>query len=134
MIFNPSELVRANIYLTKLFERGKSVKIEPILKARTLSQTAYCWLVFTHVGFETGNDKNDIYQFCLTKFPQFKSIQINGSHEVIPVTLSGMDKEQTSAFIDSFVVFFRQEGIEVPDPEDLKCRDMMDYYRTKGLI
>jgi hypothetical protein len=78
MTFYPKEKDRAITYLNKLFERGKTVKIEPITQTATLSQNSYIWLVFTHVGQETGNTKEDIYQFCLKKFTIFKTIDING--------------------------------------------------------
>ena len=134
MTFFHYEMDRATTYLKKLFERGKSVRIEPIAQARSISQNAYSWLVFTHVAQETGNTKEDIYQFCLTKFPFHKTIEINGVIQIIPVTLSGMDKEQNSQFIEQFVTYFRSEGIEIPDPEDKKALDMMNYYREKGMI
>jgi hypothetical protein len=134
MIFNYYEIDRATIYLEKLFSRGKKVNIEPIAKVRTISQNNYCWLIFTHISQETGNTKEDIYQFCLQKFPLHKSIDINGVINIIPVTLSGMDKEQNSQFIDQIVIFFRQEGFAIPDPEDQKCLEMMNYYRERGLL
>ena len=134
MTFHSRELDRATTYLKKLFERGKSVRIEPITVSRSLSQNAYCWLVFTHVAQETGNTKDDIYQFCLSKFPFHKTIEINGVVQIIPVTLSGMDKEQNSQFIDQFVTYFRSEGIDIPDPEDKKALDMVNYYRERGQL
>ena len=134
MIFNPTEIQRATIYLTKLFERGKKVKIEPITRAKTISQNNYTWLVFTHIAQETGNIKEDIYQFCLKEFPTFKEIEINGEIHSVPVTLSGFTKEQTSFFIDCFVTFFRQEGIDIPSPEDKKCMEMYSFYRERGIL
>jgi hypothetical protein len=105
-----------------------------IKQVKTLSQNSYAWLVFTHVADETGNTKEDIYQYCLKKFPTFKSIELNGVIELIPVTLSGMDKEQASFFIDQFTIHFRSEGIDVPDPEDQKAKEMFEYYRMKGIL
>jgi hypothetical protein len=134
MIFHSKEIDRVTTYVTKLFERGRSVKIEPVTRTKSLSQVAFIWLVFTHVAQETGNTKEDIYQFCIEKFKVFKTIDINGVVSLVPVTLSGMDKEQVSVFIDNVVTYFRQEGIDVPDCEDKKAQEMMDYYKNKGLI
>ena len=134
MIFKYNEIDRATTYLKKLFERKRSVKIELVTQSKTISQLGYCWLCFTHIGFETGNNKDDIYQFCLQKFPVHKSIEINGEITLIPVTLSGMDKEITSTFIDQFVTFFSQEGFDVPDPEDKKCLEMFQYYKERGML
>ena len=134
MIFKPSEIDRATTFISKLFERGKSVKIEAITQSKTLSQNSFAWLVFAHIGQETGNTKDDIYQYCLKKFPTFKAIEVNGIVEMIPITLSAMDKEQASFFIDQFTIFFRSEGIDIPDPEDQKTKEMFDYYRNKGIL
>ena len=134
MIFKPSDKDRLILFIDKLFERGKSVKVEAITKVATISQNSYCWLCFTYIADETGNTKEDIYQHCLKLFPVHKEIEINGSIDVIPVTLSGMNKEQKSRFIDSFVIYFRQEGFSVPDPETQKCKELYQYYRDRGLI
>jgi len=134
MIFKPSDLDRCIIFIKKAFEKGKPVKVEAINKTATLSQNNYIWLVFTHVGFETGNSKDDIYQFCLEKFPAFKEITINSEVSHIKLTLSGMDKLQKSNFIDGVVTYFVTEGFDIPDPEDLKIQEIYGYYRNLGLI
>jgi hypothetical protein len=134
MTFHSNEIDRAIVYIKKLFERGKSIKIEQITQSRSISQNSYCWLVFTHVGQETGYTKDEVYQFCLKKFQFNKVIDINGITEMIPITLSGMTKEQNSQFIDQVVTFFRSEGYEVPDPEDKKTMDMLDYYKNRGIL
>ena len=134
MIFHSNEIDRLNIYVSKIFERKRSVKVEPVTVSKTLSQLGYCWLVFTHLGQETGNTKEDIYQFCLQKFPVHKTIEVNGVYSLIPVTLSGMDKDQTSHFIDQFTTFFRGEGYDIPDPEDKKAITMFNYYKERVLL
>jgi hypothetical protein len=134
MIFKPFEIDRATTYLTKIFERNRNAKIEPVKHSKTISQVRYLWLIFTHIGFETGNLKEDIYQYCLQKFPFHKEIEINGEEDIIPVTLSGFSKEQSVQFIDQVTTFFRQEGYEVPDPEDLRCKEMFEFYHDKGLL
>jgi hypothetical protein len=135
MIFYPiTDQQRASLYLSNLFNKGKKVKIEPVTQSRTLSQNAYAWLVFTHIGFETGNFKEDIYQFCLDKFPLHKEININGEITLVRLTLSGMNKEQNSQFIDQFVTFFRTEGFDVPDSEEKKALEMYQWYKEKGLL
>ena len=134
MIFQPTELDRAIIYLKSLFAKGKKAKIDPIKGIKTLSQNNYSWLVFTHVGQESGNSKEDIYEHCLEKFPTFKEITINGVSHLIRVTMSNFSKEQMSVFIDNFTIYWRTEGYFVPDPEDKKCMEMYQYYRDRGLL
>lgn len=134
MVFHPKEIDRLNAYISKLFERGKSVKVEPITTSKTLSQVGYAWLCFTVIGEETGNTKDDIYQFCLKKFPVFKSIEINGLIQLVPKTMSGFDKEEMSHFTEEFTVYFRSEGISIPDPDDKLALDQFNFYKERGII
>lgn len=134
MIFKPHEEKRAHLFLIKIFEKKRSVKIDHITESKTLSQNAYCWLVFTHIGQETGNTKDDIYRYYLDKFPYFKEIDINGEISQIQISLSKFNKDQCSSFIDNFVIDARQEGFDVPDPETKKAVEMYNYYKQKGLI
>ena len=134
MIFLPSERDRAILYLDKLFERKKHVKIDPITESKTLSQNSYLWLVFTHVAFETGSNKDDMYLYWLNKFPKYKEIPFQGEVCLVSISLSGFTKEQTSVFIDEVVTDARQEGYDVPDPDEKKTIEMYNYYKNKGLI
>lgn len=134
MIFKPSEIKRALVFLDKMIARKKPFKIEPITETKTLSQVRYCWLVFTHIAFETGNSKEDIYQYYLNMFPVFKEIDVNGVLHQIQITLSQFDLMQCKVFIDNFTIDARQEGFDVPDPEDKKTVDMYNYYKQSGLI
>lgn len=134
MIFNPRELERAITFIKKQFERGKFVKIEYITESKTLSQNAYLWLVLTHAGFESGNDKDDLYQYYIKKFSMTKEIEFNGVIDVVPITLSKFSKEQASRFIDSVCIDLRTEGFDVPNPEDKRVLEMYQFYKEKGLL
>jgi hypothetical protein len=134
MIFKPSERDRAIQFLDKLFERKKWVKIEHITESKTLSQNSYLWLVFTHVAFETGASKDDMYYYWLSKYPKYKEITFQGVITLVQISLSSFTKEQTSVFIDEVVTDARIEGFDVPDPEDKKTIEMYNYYKQKGLI
>lgn len=134
MIFKPSEKERALIFLDKLFEKKRSIKIEHITESKTLSQNAYLWLIFTHMAFETGNTKDDIYQYYLEKFPYFKEIDLNGEINQVRISLSKFNLDQCSKFIENVTVDARQEGFDIPDPEDKKTVEMYNYYKQRGLI
>lgn len=134
MIFKSHEKERALIFLGKTFEKKRSVKIEHVTVSKTLSQNAYCWLVFTHIAAETGNTKDDIYKYYLDRFPYFKEIEIHGEISQVQISLSKFTKEQAIDFINNFTVDARQEGFDVPDPEDKKAIDMYNYYKERGMI
>jgi hypothetical protein len=134
MIFKPNESEAAKKEVERLAEKGRYVKVDYVKRSKTLSQNAYLWLVFTHIAYETGNTKEDIYQYYLERFPIWKTIYVGNIEAMVRETLSGFDKERASGFIDLVVIDARQEGFNIPDPEDLKARQMVDYYREKGLM
>lgn len=133
-IYNPTQRFEAKEYLLTLFDSGKRVEIKPAPEKKSLSQNSYIWLVFTHIAYETGNDKNDIYYYFLDRFPKYKEITINGQIEHVSISLSSFTKEQTRAFIDEVVIYANTEGFNVPNPEDIKIMQMYEFYRNKGLI
>jgi hypothetical protein len=57
-----------------------------------------------------------------------------GEIKLVRITLSAFTKEQNTVFIDEVVTDARIEGFDVPDPEDLKALEMMNYYRSIGII
>ena len=134
MIFKPSERDQAIAYLDGIFKAKRFAKIERVTESKSLSQNNYCWLCFTHIAFCTGNDKDDIYHFCLDKFALRHEVKINGTSENIIVSLSKMDKDQCRIFIDKFIIFFAQEGIALPNPEDKKVVEMYNWYKERGMI
>ena len=135
MNFKPSEETQAITFLKGIFARDRSASIETITVTKTLSQNAYIWLVFTHIGFQVGSDKTSIYLCYLKKFPKFSEvIGIKGEIEIVALTLSQFSKEQMSVFIDEVVIDARTEGIEIPDPEDKKAIELYNWYKERGQL
>lgn len=134
MIFYPGQRDRAILHLDAYFAKGKTVNIENVPEAKTLQQNRYIWLVFTHVGFETGQGKDDVYLYYLDLFPRFKEVNHLGEVVLVRISMSHFSKEQLSGFIDEVVTNARQEGFDIPDPEDKKALEMYNFYRQKGLL
>ena len=135
MTFTPSHIERAVIYLRKLTESGRAVKIEPVVEAKSLNQLRYLWLVFTHAAFESGSDKNYLYHLFLKRFPTLhEGKNLKGETELVPVTMSQFSKEEMTVFIDNVTMTLRSEGFEVLDPEDKRILDLYNFYQSKGLI
>ena len=80
------------------------------------------------------DNKNSIYKFLNNLFPKFQNIEIRGETINVQVSMSHFSKSQLSTFIDECVTWARQEGFDVPDPEDLKALQMYNFYKMKGLI
>ena len=135
MIFKPSQKDKAYQFIDKHFNNNKKVEIKAFIMPKTLSQNGYIWLVFTHIAYECGSDKNQIYYYYLNKFPTFEEIKTpSGETDLVMTSLSRFNKEQTSVFIDCVVTDARQEGFDIPDSEDFKCKQMYEYYKERGLL
>lgn len=137
MIFKPGvkgEFDRAVLYLTRLFEKRRRVKIETVTETRTLSQNSYIWTVFTHLAMETGSDKQSYYDYYLKKFPVFGELVIYGEIYTMEITMSHFSKEQMSYWINEIAVDARQEGFDIPEPETHKALEMYQEYKNLGMI
>jgi hypothetical protein len=135
MIFKPSDIDRLNLYISSQFSKGKTLKVEPVTESKTLPQLRYIWLVFTHLAFETGSDKEYMYFLFLKRFPVYhEGKNLNGEIELVPVSMSKFTKDELSAFIDKVVTELRAQGFEVIDPEDKRAVELYNFYHSKGLI
>jgi hypothetical protein len=134
MIFKPTDRERAIKFIDTLISKGKHIKIEHIPEVKTISQNGYLWLIFTHLGFETGATKEDMHDYYLNRFPRFKEVEHLGETVNVRITLRSFSKEQMSSFIDEVVTDARQEGFDIPDCESYNARLMMDHYRKLGII
>lgn len=135
MIFSPTNKQKAIDFLLSEFENNRYVKIERVTESKTLSQNAYLWLVFTHVGFQIGYTKDEMYCEYLRIFPKYKEVT-NKKNEIkiIPISLSIFSKEQTKMFIEEVTRHARMEGFDVPDPADKRAVELYNYYKKEGYI
>jgi serine/threonine protein kinase len=134
MIYNKNQFDSAILFIKKQFERNKSIKIEAVCEAKTLSQVRYTWLIFTILAQETGNNKEDIYQYFLTRFPTYSEIELFGAKQLIPISMSKFTDKQMSHFIDKIVTDARQEGYIIPEPDNKDALAAYNYYHEKGII
>lgn len=133
-IFKPSTRKESIQYLDELYKKKHWVKIERIPEKKSVNQNNYIWLVFTVIAYDTGNEPKDIYEYYLDKFPVYKTIYKNKAEIIIRISMSRFNKDQMRKFIDKVIIDARQEGYNIPNPEDKKALDMYNYYRKKGLI
>ncbi len=104
-------------------EKEWDITIEPHRQRRTLSQNALMWKwvedVVKYVHEATGQDKEDIHEFCKQKFLDPKVIEING--EIVKRwSTKGLSKAEMSAYLDKIYAWATSEmGLLLPVPEDL---------------
>jgi hypothetical protein len=131
MIFKPSQYKQAIDFIKKHFDNKNPIEIKAHKRIKTLSQVKYIWLLCTHIAYETGNTKEDIYQHMIEEYAPVKTIYIGQIERVVKLTLSQFTKEQAMIFINNIITNFNE--YDLPDPEDVKCLQMYEYYKEKGL-
>lgn len=131
MLFKQSQSEQAITFLKEQI-KITPVEIKPYKHKKTLSQNNYIWLICTHVGYETGNTKETIYHFCIDKFAPINTRYIDNVEYPEKLTLSQFDKEQAIIFINNILAEFQE--YDLPNPEDIKCVQMYEYYKEKGLL
>ena len=135
MIFKPSEIDRATTFISKLFERGKSVKIEALKEMKTLSQISYIHVVFADIADQCQGNMKDVKDHYKKQFPKYKEITFNGEIELVEISsLADFTKEQMSEFINEVSAEGANDGFRIPDPDEVKDKRMFEYYREKGII
>jgi hypothetical protein len=131
MIFKKSQLNQALEFVKQHIQQS-NIEIKPDKQKKTLSQNAYIWLLCTHIGYETGNTKETIYHYCLDKFAPLNTCFIGDIEYPDRITLSGFSKEQAMIFINNILSEFQE--YDLPNPEDIKCLQMYEFYKEKGYL
>ncbi len=105
-----------------------------IRRKRSLESNSYLWLLHTIEQEETGTDKDDIYLWCLNKFPTFKEIEVHDEVRLIQISSSAFDSKQMSTHIDNVRREMSMNGIPSPDANSEKAIDAFNYYRDNGKL
>ena len=132
MIYKSSQRIQAINFIDKHFDNKSNIEIKVYRKKKSLSQNAYIWLLCTHIGSETGNTKEDIYRYLIDEYAPLKTIYIDGKETYVKLTLSDFDKNQAMEFINNIIIGFIE--YDLPDPQDVKCLQMYEYYKEKGVL
>lgn len=119
--------------LNNLFKKQATVEVKEVVQPKTLNQNRYIWLCFTHVAFETGATKEDIYEVCKLMFAPFYENTFDPEIDT-KKGISKMSKDEMTLFIDHSVTYLRQNGYELPDPDDLTAMQMYSFYHERGLL
>lgn len=92
------------------------------------------WLYLTIGEQDTGNERNDLYAYFLTRFPIRKDIEILDEIRSVQITSSQFNTIQMTQFIENIRRVFAEMGIYTPDPDSDKCIEIYNHYKDKGLL
>lgn len=132
MIYKPSQRIQAINFIDKHFDNKSNIEIKAYRKKKSISQNAFIWLLCAHIGHETGNSKEDIYRHLIDEYAPLKTIYLDGKEIYVKLTLSDFDKNQAMEFINQIITNFSE--YDLPNPDDIKCSQMYEYYKEKGIL
>jgi hypothetical protein len=108
-----------------------------IKERRSLSQNNTLWMWETHISNELGWSKEEVHEYNIEHFAQRKEVKLpNGIVAMIPMRTSDkeMDSARMSFYMNQIQIFWNQQGVTLPDPEDYKAKEMFDFYEEKGML
>lgn len=111
------ESQRTEYYFYEKME-GKTVVIQEKKKKRSLSQNAYLWFIYTLIAEHTGNDPEDIHEYCKTRALPKRFIKINGKEREIPPSTRILSKGDFAMYIEKVCALAANLEIRIPTPEE----------------
>ena len=102
-------------------------------KSRTINQNNLLWLWLTCVSSETGQDKNDLYDYYRDKFLS-RTVFVNGNETRVSSGTSTLNTVQMKQFLDMIQEDVSVElGIKLPNPEDLYWDEFQRHYSRMAM-
>lgn len=115
--------------------RPHIISCRRVVRKRTLNQNAGYWLWMTFLQQETGNEKQDLHDFFLYKFPISREIEMFGEIQLIWCGTSAANTSQMSDHMNKIEIFCKTElGIDLPDLNSEKAIELFNYYKEQGFL
>lgn len=116
-------------YLQTLKNGEYTLSAKRVTQKRSINQNNLMWMWIACVSMETGQDKNDIYDYYRQKFLS-RTIEINGKTAVVTAGTSALDTVAMTHFLNQMQADVSVEfGIKLPTPEDLCWEEFQNYYK-----
>jgi hypothetical protein len=116
----PAQWIEA---LAKYNGKRVNITIKKEVKARTLSQNKYYWVVIHMIANETGDDPVSLHEgFKMRFLPGINSL----GYEYARST-TGLDTAEFTKYLDSIRQLALEFGIDVPSPDN---KEMVEFYST----
>lgn len=116
-------------YLQTLKNGEYTLSAKRVTQKRSINQNNLMWMWIACVSMETGQDKNDIYDYYRQKFLS-RTIEINGKTAVVTSGTSALDTVAMTHFLNQMQADVSVEfGIKLPTPQDLYWEEFQNYYK-----
>ena len=105
-------------------------EIKKHVKRRSISQNSLYWLWLTCIQDETGNERNDLHEYFKGRLLTAKYIDVFDNSIMIKST-KGLTTAQFKEYLDMIQASMAQEGIVLPDPNDLIWDSFYEQYKDR---
>ena len=128
-VVNECTKAAAISYIDKLPE-GKMYKVSVTLHRdrRSLPQNSLYWLWLNCISAETGNDVDALHDYFKDRFLSRK-VEIFGDECSVGTSTTKLNTAEFTAFLDKVQQFAANEGIILPNPEDLYFEQFYQQYK-----
>jgi hypothetical protein len=129
-IVRRENLIRSIDSMLDTLKNGEyTLSANKISNRRSTSQNAMMWMWFTCLAMETGQDKEDFYDYYREKFLS-RIVIINGQETKVSTGTSKLDTVAMTDFLNKIQADAASEfGIKLPTPEDLYWTEFENYYK-----
>ena len=129
MIFDKNHRKGAIEYIDSIFAQEKRVTIVITKEQRTLDQNRLYWLWLTCISQNTGNDKDSLHEYFVSKYLQPELVQVFEKMIYKRLSTTLLDTKQFTEYLNKIQLFANTElSIELPNPEDMRFAEFKDYY------
>lgn len=117
-------------YIEKLPE-GKKYKVSVTLHRdkRSISQNSLYWLWLGCISSDTGYDVADLHDYLKGRYLARK-VEMFGDECNIGISTTKLNTSEFTAFLDKVQQFAAEEGIILPNPEDLYFEQFYQQYKN----
>ena len=101
---------------------GKPIEVSlgRLRQNRSLRQNSYLWAIYRLIAQETGNDEYRIHAVMKGLFLPLEDLELpNGTTVKTLGSTKGLSTTDFGEFIDKVKAFAGEQGIRVPEPEEL---------------
>ncbi len=105
------------------------IRVEKVSRKRSIDSNNLYWLWLTILADDTGNDKNDLHEYCTSMFAPQRPLM----DRYVPIRTSKMDTAQMSVYMRR-VKFWALNELNSVLPEPDNALEIYHYYQMKGMI
>lgn len=112
--------LRLKALMARMEGKPVELSIGRLRQNRSIKANAYLWSIYRLIGQETGNDEYRIHAVMKGMFLPLEDLELpNGTTVKTLGSTRGLDTKAFGEFIDKVKAFAGEQGIRVPEPEEV---------------